>query len=466
MDFIDQIRELEARIPKLIEHIQTEEATKNSLVLPFINILGYDIFDPTEVVPEFTADVGTKKGEKVDYALLMDGKPVILFECKSKDSDLDKNHASQLYRYFSVTEARFGVLTNGIIYRFYSDLEEPNKMDQKPFLEFNMRDVKEPLVDELKKFAKTSFDLDDILTTAVDLKYTTEIKKIIEGQMTDPSDDFVRFFASQVYSGKLTKPVREQFTQLTKKALKQVISDKINDRLKSALAEEVVLSEDEDIPEEDNNKIVTTEEEFEGYYITKTILRDIIDAKRVSIRDTINYCNILLDDNNRKPICRLYFNGGKKHIGLFDEQKKEEKILINDVEDIHKYADRLIFSVNHYDAQKEKKEQVKGYRGSSITSFEFRGAKYIVGSWSDMYIQICTMIAKSHGDQFKEVLNRSGSKRAYFSKNPNNLRGPKLVEGTDIYAETHFSADLLVKHAIEVIELSGYTEDDLSIETQ
>jgi hypothetical protein len=125
--------------------IQTEEATKNAFILPFIGILGYDVFDPSEVVPEFTADVGTKKGEKVDYAIIRDKKVIMLFECKACDANLDESHASQLYRYFSVTESRIGVLTNGILYRFYTDLEEPNKMDSKPFMELNIIEIQEPL---------------------------------------------------------------------------------------------------------------------------------------------------------------------------------------------------------------------------------------------------------------------------------------------------------------------------------
>lgn len=115
MDFIDRINELAARIPKQLDYCTTEEATKNALVLPFINALGYDIFNPTEVLPEFTADVGIKKGEKVDYAILQNGKPIMLFECKWSGADLSKAHVSQLYRYFNVVpDVRFGILTNGI----------------------------------------------------------------------------------------------------------------------------------------------------------------------------------------------------------------------------------------------------------------------------------------------------------------------------------------------------------------
>jgi predicted type IV restriction endonuclease len=191
MDFIDKIRELSARIPKQLEYIQTEEATKNALVMPFISALGYKVFDPIEVTPELCADVGVKKGEKVDYAILREGEPIILFECKHHAADLGKVHASQLYRYFSVTEARFSVLTNGLAYWFYTDLEAPNKMDEKPFFEFNMLDIKESAVEELKKFSKSVFDLDNILTTASELKYTREITRLLVEQMQEPTEEFV-----------------------------------------------------------------------------------------------------------------------------------------------------------------------------------------------------------------------------------------------------------------------------------
>jgi hypothetical protein len=118
MDLIDQLRALATRVAAAKDMIQTEEATKNAMIMPFIQLLGYNVFDPMEVTPELVADVGTKKGEKVDYAVLRDGKPIMLFECKKSGADLHINHASQLFRYFHVTEARFGVLTNGLAYKF------------------------------------------------------------------------------------------------------------------------------------------------------------------------------------------------------------------------------------------------------------------------------------------------------------------------------------------------------------
>ncbi|MBN2381331.1 type I restriction enzyme HsdR N-terminal domain-containing protein [bacterium] len=353
MDFLDQLLELSAKVAKQRENIQTEEATKTAFVMPFINALGYNVFDPTEVVPEFTADVGTKKGEKVDYALMKDGSPIILFECKWCCSNLDTADISQLYRYFSVVDARIAILTNGIIYRFYTDLEETNKMDKKPFLEFDLLNIDEELVKEVKKISKPAFDLEKLMATASDLKYTKEIKNILSEQINSPSEEFVRFFASQVYAGRLMPDVRAQFTDITKRAFRDFINDQINSRLKSAMTASTIqtdesVDEEEQIPESDKSKIVTTEEEIEGYHIVKSILREVIDPKRVVMRDTINYLGILLDDNNRKPICRLYLNTANKYLALMDVQKKEERFLLESLNDIYKYAEQLKNTLTFY----------------------------------------------------------------------------------------------------------------------
>ena len=191
MDFIDEIRARSTVFAKRVEHLDTEEATKTALVLPFIQMLGYSIFDPTEVVPEYTADTGIKKGEKVDYALMQDGQPMILIEAKNVGTHLDDTDMSQLLRYFSVTDAHFGVLTNGIVYRLFADLLQPNIMDPKPFFEFNILDFTDPQVNALKRFTKDAFALDEIMDAARDLKYTTEIKRFLSDEMANPSDGFV-----------------------------------------------------------------------------------------------------------------------------------------------------------------------------------------------------------------------------------------------------------------------------------
>lgn len=358
MDFKDQIKQLGEKVIKLKDQIQTEEATKNAFIMPFLQALGYDIFNPTEVVPEFIADIGIKKGEKIDYAIFKDGNPTILVECKHWAQNLNL-HDGQLLRYFHTSKAKFGLLTNGISYRFYSDLVEANKMDEKPFLEFNINEIKDNQVEELKKFHKTVFDAESITNTASELKFMNELKQLIQQELINPTPDFVKYFAKQVYPNNISAKVLEQFTNLTKKSIQQHISDLITERLKTALTkedEETKKQEAIQAAEQtklDEVKVFTTEEEFESFMIVKTILRQKISATRIKYRDAQSYFAILLDDNNRKTICRLYLNGSKKIFATLDEQKKEVKNEINSLDDIFKYSETLLRIVNNYDKSKE-----------------------------------------------------------------------------------------------------------------
>ena len=362
MDFIDVIKALGEKVSRLKDTIQTEEATKNAFIMPFIAALGYDVFNPLEVVPEYVADLGIKKGEKVDYCIFKDGIPTLIVECKHWKEDLNV-HNSQLHRYFHVTTSKFGILTNGIIYKFYTDLIEPNKMDDKPFWEFNITDISEANVFELKKFHKATFNIESVLSTANELKYAREIKRILIDELNSPSEAFVRFFIKQINNSPITAKALEQYTVLVKKSLNQLISELISDRLKHALSSEterVNLRErkEEDVTVEPvkqnpDNRINTSELEKEAFYVVRTILRTKMDATRITHRDTQSYFGILLDDNNRKPICRLHLEGTKKYITLFDESKKEIKTEILSLDDIYLYADHLLSTALSYDTKKE-----------------------------------------------------------------------------------------------------------------
>ncbi len=358
MDFKDQIKQLGERVAKLKDQIQTEEATKNAFIMPFIQALGYDVFNPTEVVPEFISDIGLKKGEKIDYAIFKDGSPTILIECKHWAQNLNI-HDGQLLRYFHVSKAKFGLLTNGIVYRFYSDLLAANKMDEKPFLEFNINEIKDNQVEELKKFHKTVFDAESITNTASELKFMNELKQLIQQELINPTPDFVKHFARQVYPSVVTAKVLEQFTNLTKKSIQQHISDLITERLKTALTKEDEETKKQEAVQAleqaklDEVKVVTTDEELEGFMIVKTILRQKISATRITHRDAQSYFAILLDDNNRKTICRLYLNGSKKFFVTLDDQKKEVKNEINSLDDIFKHSETLLKIVDNYDKSKD-----------------------------------------------------------------------------------------------------------------
>jgi hypothetical protein len=363
MDFEERLNALATKVRNQREAIQTEEATKNAFIMPFIStILGYDVFNPLEVVPEFTADVGVKKGEKIDYAIMRDGEVQILIECKKSTEELKIEHASQLFRYFAVTNARIAVLTNGEVYEFYTDLDLPNRMDAKPFLVLDLSDIDDSLISELQKLSKDNFDLDSVINAAEELKYVGSLKRAIGAEFKEPAEDFIKLFTSRVYEGTNTAKVREQFAILVAKAAKQFLNDQVNDRLKTALgtpgfasvtlekAEEALSSHAAAVGDLDRDtEVVTTPEELEGYQIVKAIACSEVKPQRVAQRDQKSYFAILLDDNNRKPIARLHFNGkSQKYLGLFDAEKNETRHAINTLEDIYEHADGIRSTIRHY----------------------------------------------------------------------------------------------------------------------
>lgn len=326
MDYKDQLKNLAQKIVQMKDKVPTEEATKNAFIMPFIMAWGYDVFNMDEVFPEMDCDLVKKKGDKVDYAIIKDGSPIILIECKHWEENLDL-HATQLQKYFVASNAKFGILTNGIEYRFYTDIEKPNIMDEKPFLVVDLTNLKDSQIDELKKFHKSYFDADNIFTTANALKYANELKNCIQKEFTTPSADFTKFFAKQVYDGVITSKVLTQFTELVKRSINNYVHDLISERLKSALqsqedisnpqqsAQQSVQQSSQQTQQQDDttqsnadavSKIVTTQEEMEGYLIVKAILREKIDVNRISYKDSQSYFAINLDDNSWKPIARLY----------------------------------------------------------------------------------------------------------------------------------------------------------------
>ena len=350
MDFTDAVRSFGERAKQIRTMLETEEATKHALILPFFQLLGYNIFDPAEVVPEFVADVGVKKGEKVDYAICVGGKPAILVEAKPHWDDLSK-HDSQLYRYFSVTEARFAVLTNGIQYKFYSDLQEPNKLDDQPFLEFSILEPNEAWIAELKKFHRDIFNPDELLSTAAMLKYSRLIRQRLQREMREPTDELLRVFLKDIHPGRITQSVLDQFRPIVRKAMNQFVNDLITERIQTAMQNEI--SEDgttkADQPtegasdagiEEGDSKIVTTMEEMEAFFIIKTLLRQTVDPTRISFKDNVNYFAILLDGNARKWICRLYLHETRRYIQLYG-QERSQRIQLSGLDDLFHLQDQL-----------------------------------------------------------------------------------------------------------------------------
>ena len=363
MDFKDQIQQLSERINKQKDGIVTEEATKNAFIMPMIAALGYDVFDPFEVVPEMDCDL-TKRGDKIDYAIKKDDKTILLIECKHCKQNLDL-HNTQLAKYYVASNARFGVLTNGIEYRFYADLDKTNIMDEKPFLVVNMLDLSDTDIEQMKRFHKSYFNESEILSTANELKYTTEIKSILNSEFASPTTEFVRFFARQTYtSGQITSKVIDMFTPLVKKSITSVINDIISDRLNTAIKNSEQTSDslqtqentsintstentEEKLPDgvvymDKESGVVTTQEELDAYNIVRSILRKSVDVARITYKDNKRYFVVNIDNSQWVWICRVYLGVRTKQIGIpIDQYKDCEWIEINNVDDIFKYGDRL-----------------------------------------------------------------------------------------------------------------------------
>jgi hypothetical protein len=355
VEFAERLAALALKVRNQRDAIQTEEATKNAFIMPFIStILGYDVFDPLEVVPEFTADLGLKKGEKIDYAIMRGGEVQILVECKKSTEPLKIEHASQLFRYFAVTNARIAVLTNGEVHHFSTDLDAPNRMDEKPFVVLDLADIDETLLPELMKLTEDVFDLDSTISAAGELKYVGALKRAIAAEFREPTREWVKLLTRRVYEGSFTEKLCEQFTTLVGKASTQYLDEQVNDRLKTALgapafpSAPVAASADvftsADVVEADldrDTEIETTLEELEGYQIVKAIACSEVKPQRVVHRDAKSYLAILLDDD-RKPIARLHFNGKKqKYLGLFDEHKVETRHPLSSLDEIYAHADRI-----------------------------------------------------------------------------------------------------------------------------
>ena len=341
------ISALAERVRQHSETIQTEEAVKTSVVLPFLRALGYDVFNPAEVVPEFTADTPGKRAEKVDYAIQKDGEMLLLIECKGLSTQLNQRHLGQLFRYFTVTRTRFALLTNGREYQFFTDLDEPNKMDEKPFFVFDLLDFSPSSINELQKFARSEFNIDAILAQAERLRYVSAAKRLLNDWFEAPPEELIKLVASEIYNGRITAQVRDTVSKVIVTAIREIIRDRLQTRLSSALDDASDVALEEVLPINDDG-IETTEEEMEGFLLVKALLRGSIEVDRVAIRDAKSYCAVLLDNNNRKPLARLHFNRRSKYLGLFDGEK-EDRVLVESLDDIIQFQDRLIATASKYD---------------------------------------------------------------------------------------------------------------------
>lgn len=359
MDFYDELKALGERSRQKGPSLLTEEATKTALVMPFIKALGYDVFNIDEVVPEFVATGSDRKDQRVDYAIMKDGKPVILIECKAYGTDLcAAGLCDQLRRYFNfVDSATVAVLTDGNVYKFFTDLSEDNKMEKTPYMTFSLEKIDKNLVPEIQKLGKDKFNPDEAFIQAEKLKYTGLFKKVFTDTLEKPADELVMFFLNKAaYEGKKTAKVVEKYRPILKDALNNCIADKINERFTAAMSNaEKERKEKEEADEAKKQEsadqeagVVTTDLERQAFYIVKGLLTGVVPLDKITLRDKQTLCNILFDDNIRKPIIQLYFDEDNLAIGLVQDDKSKVRVKIEKVEDIYNYADQIKHRVMGY----------------------------------------------------------------------------------------------------------------------
>lgn len=351
MSFNEQFEQFVKRVESIKDSIQTEEATKTAIIMPFFSLLGYDVFNPQEFAPEYVADVGIKRGEKVDYAILQDGKPVIIIEAKSINRSLDK-HDSQLFRYFSTTPAKFAILTNGLRYRFYTDLEDQNKMDVIPFLDFDLLQIKEAQIEELKRFQKENFNVAKTFDAASLLKYQGKFKQTLSEQFQNPSDEFVRFFLQDVYLGMKTQSVLERFRPILKRSMQEFISETMNDKIKTALFDKPAPDRQEsaaDIGESAPDTFLTpTRPEMNAYYHLKNLFKSYVNLEDITYKKTESYLAVLYKGNVRKWICRLIINGTQIIVVIPDKDKKEVRCGVANLYELGNYERYMASVIGRY----------------------------------------------------------------------------------------------------------------------
>lgn len=352
----DKLSKLQNKIKNISANLETEESTKTALVLPFIQMLGYDIFDPTQVLPEYNCDLVKNKGEKVDYALLIKNKIEIIIEYKGFNVDLTP-HRNQLSRYFVSTKANFAVLTNGVTYQFYTDLDNKNLMDDYPFFQISLNSYTPADVEVLEQFSLCNFSAENINQKAADSKIITGITEEVKMMFEKPSLDIIKLCTKSVYKGRYTEAVTTKLTNLFKKALKQYVNDCVSGQLREAVeAEESGTTKE--------SKVVTTEEEKQAFYIIQSIARNIIPSADIVMRDQISKCCVLYKNNMVTPIVKLYFNDLKSlKIELFDKEKPH-KVNLNNVDEIYDYEDSILETCKKYAPQTTNK-------GKKAANFKF-----------------------------------------------------------------------------------------------
>lgn len=325
MGYTEDVYRLASQVLERKQHCKgNEEATKHSLILPFFQMLGFDIYNPSVLRPEYKAGFASNK-EKIDYAIFQNDVPALFIEAKAYGEKLE-NYDAQLAKYFnSTTNLKLAVITDGVRYKFFTDLKEPNIIDIDPFLEFDFESIGTEEIEILKRFQADKFNAQELVNHAENLVYLRALKKKVRAIFREPSDDFVRFMAGDVFPKKITANALERLTPLVKQALSSVLVEMVS----MGLSQEISKPEDTSIPtevtevvaptsdaESKESKVVTTEEELAGFnLIYQLITEGSGEDQKVTYKDTASYFGIHVEKRTQW-FARLHFNGNQKFVVL------------------------------------------------------------------------------------------------------------------------------------------------------
>lgn len=310
-EFISKIHKHAEHIKKVAEHCTTEETTKQALILPMLDILGFNAYDPTKVQAEYRAEYrGVKSTDRIDYALMLNGEPVAFIEAKSYGEELS-NHEGQLERYFnSATNVLIAAITNGVEWRFFTDLNEKNTMDEDPFLVVDFSKLEESQISRLYHFRRDGFKPDHLKEIAEESVYLNLFTDTIRNNLREPGIEFLRFIARQ---SEIRRQLNAGFLESIAPIVKRAVGSAISDMVVSGLSAKQEPEKQEHIVEvdiyadqvdADNPKIITTYQERQIYDFTKSLLPEVED--RLISRDTESYFTVLYDGKTNRWLFRYY----------------------------------------------------------------------------------------------------------------------------------------------------------------
>jgi predicted type IV restriction endonuclease len=382
MVFSDDIAKVSEQVRKRADLVTGEESTKMGLIVPFFSALGYDVFDPTEVIPEFVADFAIKKAgqfEKVDYAIAINGVIVMIVEAKARDQKPEA-HDGQVKRYFNgLLATRVAIVTNGLEYRFFTDLRHENVMDDEPFFSFNILDYDQKQIENLKFFHRDNFDSAIIKRHAEEMVYLKGMTQLVDNLLRSPSDDFIRFLVSQLstiapnyaIAGRVTNKVVDKFRPIVKKSIQSSLVDLMTQSINREIGqpgavstepEEIETEEIQDEQDLESEKVETTAEELEAFEKVKAIAnRSTANGLEVKYKDVISYFGInvgkttwwflrfYLSPKKKSFVTRLPVNEVRALASSFEVQEVSasmgdaaSRIIISSVNDLDTLSDLIL----------------------------------------------------------------------------------------------------------------------------